>query len=352
MLPLIFIMPIVQLLLLVYAATLDMKNINMAVVDQDLSGTSRRMAGKFEGSPFYKVHKNYLSIKSAERALVSDKADIILHIPAGFERQLMRDNKAEVQMIVNAINGTVASLSNVYTTSIINDFNLNIITSWFAMPQTMVSAPVQVLPIYWYNAELNYKHYMLPGILVILVTMIGAFLTALNIVREKEMGTIEQINVTPIRKYQFLAGKLIPFWCIAMFEMAFGLTLGKLIFDIPMVGSIPLLFLFTAVYLIVVLGIGLVFSILAHTQQQVMFFAYFFMLTFILMSGIFTPVETMPNWAQKVNIINPFMYFMKAIRMILLKGSGFWDIFPQLSSLLAYGVIINGIAVLKYRKVQ
>lgn len=352
LLPFIFIMPIVQLLVLVYAATLDMKNIDLAIVDKDLSTTSREMTGKFEGSPFYHVQKGYQSLQKAEQALIRDQADAILHIPADCENKLMQEDKTEVRLLVNAINGTAANLINVYTSSIIRDYNMDVITEWHGISEQRAQSPVQITPLYWYNPELNYKHYMLPGILVILITIVGAFLTALNIVREKEMGTIEQINVTPIRKHQFLAGKMIPFWCIAMFEMAFGLILGKLIFDIPIVGSIPLLFLFAALYLVVVLGIGLVFSVLAHTQQQVMFIAYFFMLTFILMSGIFTPLEAMPDWAQQVNIINPFMYFMQAIRMILLKGSGFRDIFPQLSSLVVYGIIINGIAVWSYRKVS
>ena len=191
---------------------------------------------------------------------------------------------------------------------------------------------------------------MLPGILVILITIIGMFLAALNIVREKEMGTIEQINVTPILKYQFIFGKLFPFWVIAMFELAFGLTIGKILFSIPMVGSLWLLFGFTAVYLIVALGLGLFVSTLSNTQQQVMFLMFFFMLTFVLLSGIFTPVESMPEWAHWVNKINPYAYFMRVIRMILLKGSGFWDISKEFFSLLIYGTIILSLAVWRYRK--
>ncbi len=352
MLPFIFILPVVQLLLLVYAATLDLKNIDMAVVDQDFSPSSRQLTGKFEGSPFYTIHKGYLYPEQAEEALITEKADVVLHIPAGFEKSLIKDGNADVQLQINAINGAAANLIHAYTTSIIMEYNSALILNWLKIPEDMIENPIQVDSLYWFNPELNYKFYMLPGILVILVTIVGSFLTALNIVREKEMSTIEQINVTPIRKHQFLIGKMIPFWCIAMFEMAFGLAIGKVLFDIPIIGSIPLLFLFTGVYLVVILGIGLVFSVLAQTQQQVTFFAYFFMLTFILMSGIFTPVESMPDWAQKINVINPFMYFMKAIRMILLKGSGFGDILPQLLSLVVYGTVINGLAVLGYRKVR
>ena len=181
--------------------------------------------------------------------------------------------------------------------------------------------------------------------------MIGMFLTALNIVREKETGTIEQINVTPIRKYQLLTGKLIPFWIIALFELAFGLILGKILFNIPVEGSLLLLFSFAGIYLLVVLGIGLFISTMANTQQQVMFMVFFFMLTFILMSGIFTPEESMPYWAQRVNLINPFSYFMRVIRMILLKGSGFKEVVSEFISITIFGIVILSLAIWRYRKI-
>jgi len=191
---------------------------------------------------------------------------------------------------------------------------------------------------------------MLPGILVILVTVIGMFLTALNLVREKEMGTIEQINVTPIKKHHLLIGKLVPFWIIGMFELAFGLSIGVLFFHLPFEGSIATLFGFGSIYLLVALGIGLFLSTVAENQQQVMFLAYFFMLTFVLMSGIFTPADSMPEWAQTVNYINPFYYFIRAIRMILLKGSTFIHVLPEALSLAAYAIVIFTLSVWRYRK--
>jgi ABC-2 type transport system permease protein len=175
-------------------------------------------------------------------------------------------------------------------------------------------------------------------------------LTALNLVREKEMGTTEQINVTPIRKYQFLLAKLLPFWVIALFELAFGLVVGRLLYNLPMEGNLGLLFLFACVYILAVLGIGLFLSTISQTQQQMMFLAFFFMLTFILMSGVFTPTDSMPLWAQKANLLNPVAYFMKVIRMILLKGSQFGDIIREFYSLLLYAVLILTLAVTNYRK--
>jgi len=170
-------------------------------------------------------------------------------------------------------------------------------------------------------------------------------------VREKEMGTIEQINVTPIRKYQFIIGKLVPFWIIALFELAFGLGLGKVLFNIPIEGSLLLLFAFAALYLVAVLGMGLLISTLSQTQQQAQFLNFFIMVTFVMMSGIFTPAESMPHWAQDLNYINPMAYFMRVIRMILLKGSTFRDITGDFLGISAMALVLLALATWRYRKI-
>ena len=351
MLPIIFLLPVVQLLVLVFAATFEMKNIDMVVVDQDLSAKSKQLVGKFEASPFFLIQQNTFSLKEAETLLKDNKADFILNIPNGFERDLLKENTGQVQLLINAINATAAGLTNVYATAVIADFNMGLIIENINLAPPSDQPNINLDYSFWYNPLMNYKIYMLPGILVILVTLIGMFLTALNLVREKEMGTIEQINVSPIKKYQFIIGKLFPFLCIALFELAFGLTIGKLIFDIPMLGSLPLLFIFAAVYLLVALGIGLFISTLSSTQQQVMFVNFFVMIVFIMMSGIFTPIESMPDWAQQANILNPVAYFMRVIRMILLKGSDLMDIWRSFVSLLVFAVIVLGLAIWKYRKI-
>jgi ABC-2 type transport system permease protein len=192
---------------------------------------------------------------------------------------------------------------------------------------------------------------MVPGILAILLTIIGMFLASLNLVREKEMGTIEQINVTPIRKYQFIIGKLVPFWIIAIFELAFGLGIGKLLFNIPVEGSLILLFAYAALYLVAVLGMGLLISTLSQTQQQAQFLNFFVLVTFVMMSGIFTPAESMPHWAQDLNIINPLAYFMRVIRMILLKGSEFRDVAGDFLAIAVMAVVLTALATWRYRKI-
>lgn len=351
MLPIIFIMPVLQLIILVHAATFDMKKIDMMILDSDMSSTSRELINKFDGSPFFYLEEGVLSVEQAKEAIARDKSDIVLVIPSGFEKKLVRENDADIQLLINAINSNAASLIYAYSSGIINDYHQHIVADWINVPHQMNTAGIRIKSAYWFNPELNYKFYMVPGMLVILVTIVGMFLTALNIVREKEMGTIEQINVTPIRKYQFLTGKLTPLWCIAMFELAFGLLIGRWLFNVPIEGSLFALFGFAAVYLLVALGIGLFISTISESQQQVMFITFFFMLTFILMSGIFTPVESMPEWAQRVNIINPFAYFMRVIRMILLKGSGIQDVLRELASLLIYASAILSLAIWRYRKV-
>jgi ABC-2 type transport system permease protein len=344
MLPIIFVVPLVQLIILVNAATMELKRINMCIVDQDLSVTSRQITNKFESSPFFVLKEMTFSFKEAENSLQKDKVNVILY--------MVRYDKSKVQLVNNAINGASAGLINAYSSVILSDYNKSVITEWVGVspkgPSNLKS--IALTNSFWFNPQLNYKNFMVPAILVMLVTIMGMFLSAMNLVREKEMGTIEQINVTPIKKYQFISGKLIPFWIIALFELGFGLMLGKLLFNIPIVGSISLVFLVAAVYLLVVLGFGLFLSTIANTQQQAMFVAFFFMIVFVMMGGIFTSAESMPEWAQILNYINPIAYFMKIIRMIMLKGSGFQDILYDFCFLGLYALVVLSLAVWRYRK--
>ena len=351
MLPIIFVVPIVQLVILVNAATFEMKHIRISVVDLDLSGTSRKLTSKFQGSPFYQVQSTSFSYREAEDEMKQGKVDMILQIPAGFEKKLVKESHAKVQFVVNAINGQTAGLVNAYSTMILFDYNRELVMENANPAQMAGLRNIQTDYSYWYNPKLNYKTYMVPGILVLLITIIGLLLSGMNIVREKEIGTIEQINVTPIKKIQFIAGKLIPFWIIGLFELAFGLTVGKLLFNIPMEGSLGLIFMSASVYLFVILSFGLLISTITNTQQQAMLVSFFFMVVFILMSGLFTAIESMPEWAQNLDRLNPVMYFIKIMRMVLLKGSTFTDISHHFWSLVIYAVVIISIAIRRYRKV-
>ncbi|MFZ4523389.1 MAG: ABC transporter permease [Bacteroidales bacterium] len=352
MLPIIFLVPVFQLIILVNAATYEMKNIRISVVDLDLSGTSRKLVSKFQGSPFYRLQGSSFSYREAEDQMKRGNTDMILQIPAGFEKNLLKENHAKVQFVINAINGQSAGLTNAYSTMILLDYNREMVMER-ATPSAMAGLRIiQTDYSYWYNPKLNYKTYMVPGILVLLVTIIGLLLSGMNIVREMEIGTIEQINVTPINKIEFIAGKLIPFWIIGMFELAFGLTVGKVLFNIPMEGSLGLIFMSAGVYLFVILSFGLLISTITHTQQQAMLVSFFFMVVFILMSGLFTSVESMPQWAQNLDRLNPVMYFIKIMRMVLLKGSGFAEISRHFWSLVIYAACSLSLAILRYRKVS
>ena len=347
----ILLMPILQMILLVFAATFDMKQIDMTVVDKDLSSTSRQLVSKFEGIPFFHVSHLVLNEKAAEDDLLKNKADVVLVFPENFEKKLVREDFAKVQLLVNAIDGNSAQIAYSYAASIIAGFNQNIIAEWKGIPEFKASQKITISENYWYNPEVDYKWYMAPGILAILVTVIGMFMSGMNLVREKEIGTIEQLNVTPLIKYQFIIGKLVPFWIIGLIDLAFGLLIAWIIFDLPVVGSLFTLFVFASVYLVGVLGLGLFISTVSDTQQQVMFISFFFMMLFILMGGIFTPVESMPDSAQTIDRLNPIYYFMRVMRMIVLKGSGISHLIEELVSLLVLGISFLSLAIWRYRKI-
>ncbi|RAJ08910.1 ABC-2 type transport system permease protein [Chitinophaga skermanii] len=350
MLPIITVMPIVQLLILSFAANYEIKNMNIAIVDQDLSPYSKRLSQKMVASGYFRLAYQSMNADEAYEELASDRADLVMVIPRHFERDLIKHDESSIQLLVNAINGTKAGLANGYANVIIQQFNNEIRTEWFALDPKDGPAHFEITFSNWYNQGMNYRIFMVPGLLVVLVTMIGAFLSGMNIVKEKEIGTIEQLNVTPIRKSHFIIGKLLPFWLIGLLEMAVGLMVGKIVFDIPFLGSIGLLFLFSGIYLWVMLGLGLLISTFTETQQQAMFISWFFMVIFILMSGLFTPIESMPGWAQKMTLFNPLMYFVKVIRMVLLKGSGWAQVQWFFGVMVLFAIAMNTVAVLNYRK--
>lgn len=342
-------MPIIQLLVLANAATMEMKSISLAIIDSDKSIQSRELISHLEGSPFYIVFQSTHSVDKAMEMVTNGSIDAILVIPHNFAQSLALGQKADVQLLINAINASTAGLTNAYTSAIVSQYSRTLDIKVNEISAASIRQ-IGIKPRYWYNPELNYSHFMVPGILVILVTIIGMFLTAINLVREKEIGTIEQINVTPIKKYEFIVGKLIPFWIIGLVELGVGLTIGKLIFDIPIEGSLFTLFGFAAIYLVVALSIGLYISILASSQQQVMFMSFFFAIVFILMSGIFTPTESMPQWAQYFNKLNPLYYFMRIIRMILVKGAHFSEIASEFVAISILAVSALTLAIGRLRK--
>jgi ABC-2 type transport system permease protein len=354
MLPIIFVLPFIQLLILSNAASFEIKNIKFSYIDNDHSVASRELISKFEASKYFNIIESFSSKKEADFQMQTGKVDVILEIPNHFERDLIIENSTNLSVSINAIDGAAAGVENVYISQIINGFNQKIQTQLYQYNETSYVQPVNIvtIPSFWYNNTLNYKTFMVPGILVLLVTMLTLFLSSMNIVREKEMGTLEQINVTPIRKYQFIIGKLFPFWVLGLLILTVGLLIAKIVFSVPILGSIGLIYFFTSIYLLVILGIGLIISNYSDTQQQAMFVAWFFTVIFILMSGLFTPIESMPQWAQNLTLLNPIRYFVEIIRMVMLKGATFSDISRPFFIIVGYAFVLNGIAVWSYKKVN
>jgi ABC-2 type transport system permease protein len=343
-------MPVVQLIILPLAANYEVKNVNVAVIDNDHSSYSQKLISKITASGYFKLTGYDFSFKQAYRLIESDAADLILEIPQGFERNLIRENEQKLFVAVNAINGTKANLGGAYLLTVIQDFN-NDVRLKFIPPGNFNQQPtIDIASSNWYNPLLNYRMYMVPGILAILVTMIGGFLTALNIVKEKEVGTIEQINVTPIKKYHFILGKLIPFWILGNVVFTLGLIVAWLVYGIIPVGSLFLMYGFIAVYLLAVLGFGLLISTFCESQQQAMFVMFFFIMIFVLMGGLFTSIDSMPDWAKTVTRFNPVSYLIEVMRMIMLKGSGFRNISSQLGIIALFALVFNSLAILNYKK--
>lgn len=351
MLPIIFIMPFIQLIILSNAATFEIKNIKFSYIDNDHTSYSRALIDKFKASSYFNIVTYFSSAKEANLAMQKGDINIILEIPRHFERDLQKEQTANLSVNINAIDGAAAGVENVYITQIVQQFNKQIKVD--LMQDNPISKnPVNIIsiPSFWYNETLNYKTFMVPGILVLLVTMVTLFLSGMNIVREKEIGTLEQINVTPIKKHQFIIGKLFPFWILGLLLLTIGLSIAKVLFNVPILGSLLLMYGYTSIYILVILGIGLFISNFTNTQQQAMFIAWFFMVIFILMSGLFTPIESMPVWAQNITDFNPIKYFVQVMRMVMLKGAGFFDILPQLFKTLLFAIVMNGLAVYSYRK--
>lgn len=348
----IFMVPTMQLIIMPFAANFEVKNVNIAYIDHDHSRYSQQLENKISSSGYFQLVGNSQSYNDGLEMVEYGKADLVLEIPSGFERNLVREGNQKVNLSVDAINGTKASIGSAYLQSVLADFNNNLDIN-IKLPNGTTTEPsptISVASTNWYNPRAEYKYYIVPGILVLLLTMIGGNMAALNIVKEKEIGTIEQINVTPIQKWQFILGKLIPFWVLGIVVFTIGLLVMYLVYGIAPQGSFLALYLFAAVYLVAVLGMGLLISTFADTQVQAMFITFFFMMIFMLMSGMFTSVDSMADWAKAVSNFTPVTHFVKVVRLIVLKGSGLPEVLDELGYLALFAVVLNGLAIWNYRK--
>ncbi len=351
MLRLIIAMPIIQLLIMPLTADYEIKNINISVVDHDRSAFSQNLTSKILSSGYFRLAGYSNSFQTGFKQMENDEADLILEIPQNFEKNLMRENSQKLFIAVNAINGTKAMVGSTYLGKIISGYNQQIRTELIPAAKMPKTPSIEITTSNWFNRHLNYPVFMVPGILVVLVSMVGVYMCSVNIVKEKEIGTIEQINVTPVKKHHFILGKLIPFWVIGMFVFSVGLfVVSRVVYGIVPAGSVLVIYLFLAVYLLAVLGLGLIISTYSNTQQQAMSLAFFFMMIFILMGGLFTPIESMPEWAKWIARLNPVTYFIEVMRMVVMKGSSFGDIKNHFFIIIGFAAFFNSWAIINYKK--
>ena len=350
----IFMIPVVQLLVLANAATFDVKRVAMLVVDEDRTTVSAGLVQRLEAGRQFRIVRSEPTDAGVDRALLDREVTAVLHIPRRFEEDLVRRRRAPVQLVLNAEEGAAAGIVQSYANAILASYASELDRTLPAarggsrvVPRV---APLDLRTRRWFNPTRNYKYWMVPALMVSLTTIIGLLLTAQNITRENELGTLEQLNVTPMTKVQFIAAKLIPFWLLSLLIFSIGLAIGKLVFGIPMRGNLLWVYLAAAVYLIVVLGLGLWISTITRTQQQAMFVAFFVILIFLLMSGLFTPVDSMPEWAQRVAEANPVKHFVSIMRAVLMRGAGLETVGRPILGLAAAGVAVLALAVMRYRK--
>jgi ABC-2 type transport system permease protein len=348
----VLVVPVVQLLVLSNAATFQIRNTPTYIVDIDRSTVSRGLVERFAASGHFRVDGQSASLDLADEALLRGDVTMVLTIPADFEKSLVRAGAAPIQLAVNAEKGSAAGIVQSYASAIVSAYasELQNQKEREGFSRASRSATIDVRTRNWYNPTLNYKHYMVPGILVALVTLIGTLLTAQNIAREKELGTLEQLNVTPITRGQFIAAKLLPFWVLGLLDLTIGLVVAWLVFGVPMRGSLLLLFGSAALYLVTALAIGLWISTLVETQQQAMFVTFFIMNVYLLMSGLFTPIDSMAPWVQTVSQLNPVRHFVTISRAILIKGAGPAEVARPLLTLVAFGIVTLTLAIRQYSK--
>lgn len=344
----IFLMPIIQLIILSSAATFEVKRASMYVVDRDRSATSVGLVDRLRASGRFELVAASASMDLANDAMLSRRAGVIVSIPADFESDIVRRHASDVQLIFNAEDGAAAGVTQSYAAQIIGAYARE--AGAELVPTIRPASMIDVRTRGWYNPELNYRDYMVPGILVQLVTVIGTLLTAMNIVREKEIGTLDQLSVTPLGQGTFIAAKLIPLWIIALVELSLGLIVGRYLFGVPLVGSLGLVFFAAAIYLVAALGIGLWVSTLVQTQQQAMFITFFMLMIYLLMSGMFTPVRSMPEWAQWMAQANPVKHIIGVMRAVMLKGATLADVAAPLAFLATFGAVVLSLAVRQYGK--
>jgi len=345
--------PIMIMLVMPWVTTLDIKNINIIIVDNDHSILSGKLIRDIRVSSYFHLEEVTDNYEKAMSGIEYGLADVILEIPSNFEKDLTNTLAAPVQISINTVNGTKAALGGSYLGQILHDFSTKATqNAGIAFPEQAMTPNLQIVTQNRYNPYLDYKTFMIPALIVILLIVLCGILPALNIVGEKEKGTIEQINVTPVSKFLFILAKLIPFWMMGFIIMSICMLLAYFVYGLAPAGNILVIYLFALLFIFAISGFGLVISNYSSTMQQALFVTFFFIMIFQLMSGLMTPIRSMPEWATWIAVFNPPKYFIQAIRLLYLKGSNLSDLTSELFALLGFVCFFSVWAVLSYKKSQ
>ncbi|MEA3297354.1 MAG: ABC transporter permease [candidate division Zixibacteria bacterium] len=341
MLCLIFAVPIIQLILFGYVVNTEVKQLNLDVYDYDRSQLSREFVKSTSVGDYFSPVSSDRSVLSLEKRFEGGTSELAVIIPNNFSEKLKQREKVTIGLIADGTNANATAIGLGYMGQIAREFSQKV---------TVTKPPVDIKYRFLYNPEMESVYFMVPGIVAALLTMVTTMLTSMAIVRERERGTLEQLLVTPISTSTLLLGKVIPFAVLGLFEMTLALTVGVLWFGVPFIGSPVLLLILSLLYLLTTLGVGLFFSTVTSTQQQAMFFAWFFSIFVLLTSGFFTPISTMPEWMQYITYANPMRYFVAIARGIMMKGSGLGDLFHNIYPMAIFGVTIFSFAAIRFTK--
>jgi ABC-2 type transport system permease protein len=345
--------PIIQMMVFGYAATLEIKHVPVAIVDYDNSQVSRDLISRFEASRYFDIRKRLSDRRQIREVIDRGDVDMAIQINSGFAQNVRKGQTAHMQVIVDSSNSNTALIGlgyvNEVTSTFAGEYQIELIqrTSPFAIAQ-MPKIVLDTRP--WYNTDMSSQWFFVPGVIGNLILVIVVTLTAFAVVREREIGTLEQIMVTPIRRLEFILGKTIPFFLIGLFDAALISAVGTLWFHVPLRGSIAVLALGTVLFLLCVLGIGLFISTVSNTQQQAMVTSFFFIMPSIIFSGFGSPISSMPELMQYLTYINPLRYFQTVLRSVYLKGVGLDVLWPQMVAMAAIGIFMLSVSVLRFHK--
>lgn len=347
-----FVMPIMQLLLLGFAATNDVKNVSLAVWDQDQSVASRELLDAYRNANYFRLDQYVDSEATLQQAIDSGAARAAIIIPPDYGTSLARNQSAQVAFIIDGSDPTVAGTALSAAMLIGQAYGTTLRSQRLTAASAVnpLQPPVEVRTQVWYNPNLESAYYMIPALIGLIIQMLTTILTATSLVRERERGTMEQLIVTPIRPWELVVGKLAPYVVISFLLTVEVLVAGVSIFGVPIVGSVPLLLLLVGLFLISTLGIGLFISTIANTQQEAMLSAFFLMLPSIFLSGFFFPIAAMPTALQWISYLVPLRYFLIIVRGIVLKGVGIHALWSEVLALTLFAIVIMGFAALRLRK--